>query len=80
MEAAVPDFCERAKENKDQTGLHFQLIHHAIPETGRAFHYFFSVTNGYRQDEPKANELLNIFHFVFRIFIDIYFHLRAYCY
>lgn len=47
-----------ARENQDQPGLHFQLIHHATPETETSFHYFFSVANGYRQDEPAATKQL----------------------
>ena len=47
-----------ARENQDQPGLHFQLLHHATPETETSFHYFWSVANGYRQDEPEATEQL----------------------
>ena len=47
-----------ARENRNQPGLHFQLLHHATPETETSFHYFFSVANGYRQDEPAATQLL----------------------
>lgn len=47
-----------ARENRNQPGLHFQIIHHATPETETSFHYFFSLANGYRQDEPEATEQL----------------------
>jgi phenylpropionate dioxygenase-like ring-hydroxylating dioxygenase large terminal subunit len=47
-----------AQENRDQPGLHFQLLHHATPETETSFHYFFSVANGYRQNEPGATQQL----------------------
>ncbi len=47
-----------ARENRDQPGLHFQLLHHATPQTETSFHYFFSVANGYRQDDPEATEQL----------------------
>jgi phenylpropionate dioxygenase-like ring-hydroxylating dioxygenase large terminal subunit len=47
-----------AKENQDQPGLHFQLLHHATPETETSFHYFWSAANGYRQDDPSATEQL----------------------
>ena len=52
------DTGKSAKENRDQPGLHFQLIHHATPETETSFHYFWSVANGYRQDDPAATEQL----------------------
>ena len=45
-----------ARENRDQPGLHFQLLHHATPETETSFHYFFSTANGYRQDDPAATQ------------------------
>jgi phenylpropionate dioxygenase-like ring-hydroxylating dioxygenase large terminal subunit len=47
-----------ARQNQDQPGLHFQVLHHATPETETSFHYFFSVANGYRQDDPAATEQL----------------------
>lgn len=52
------DVGRNARENRDQPGLHFQLLHHATPETETSFHYFFSVANGYRQSEPEATEQL----------------------
>lgn len=52
------DVGKGARQNRDQPGLHFQLLHHATPETETSFHYFFSVANGYRQDEPEATEQL----------------------
>lgn len=47
-----------ARHNQDQPGLQFQILHHATPETETSFHYFWSVANGYRQDEPEATEQL----------------------
>lgn len=52
------DVGKGARENQDQPGLHFQILHHATPETETSFHYFWSVANGYRQDEPAATEQL----------------------
>jgi vanillate O-demethylase monooxygenase subunit len=52
------DVGKNARENRDQPGLHFQLLHHATPESETSFHYFFSVANGYRQSEPEATEQL----------------------
>ena len=52
------DVGKGARDDQDQPGLHFQLIHHATPETATSFHYFFSVANGYRQDEPAATQQL----------------------
>jgi vanillate O-demethylase monooxygenase subunit len=52
------DVGKNARDNQDQPGLHFQLIHHATPETDTSFHYFFSVANGYRQDDPAATQQL----------------------
>jgi phenylpropionate dioxygenase-like ring-hydroxylating dioxygenase large terminal subunit len=52
------DVGKDARNNQDQPGLQFQLIHHATPETETSFHYFFSVANGYRQDDPAATEQL----------------------
>jgi vanillate O-demethylase monooxygenase subunit len=52
------DVGKGARENRDQPGLHFQLLHHATPETETSFHYFFSVANGYRQDDADATEQL----------------------
>ena len=45
-----------AMENRDQAGLHLRLLHSATPETETTFHYFWSVANGYRQDDPAATQ------------------------
>jgi phenylpropionate dioxygenase-like ring-hydroxylating dioxygenase large terminal subunit len=38
--------------------LEFRLFHGLTPETGTACHYFWSVANGYRQDDPQATDQL----------------------
>ena len=44
-----------AVENPDQPGtFRFRLFHHATPATDTRCHYFWSVANGYRQDDPQA--------------------------
>ena len=43
-----------ARENRNQDGFHLRLLHCATPETETTFHYFWSVSNGYRQDDPAA--------------------------
>ncbi len=45
-----------AKENRDQEGFHLRLLHAATPETETTFHYFWSTSNGYRQDDPQATQ------------------------
>jgi phenylpropionate dioxygenase-like ring-hydroxylating dioxygenase large terminal subunit len=52
------DVGKGARENQDQPGLHFRILHHATPETETSFHYFWSVANGYRQDDPAATQQL----------------------
>ena len=52
------DVGKNARENQDQPGLQFQILHHATPETETSFHYFWSVANGYRQDDPAATQQL----------------------
>ncbi len=52
------DVGKGARENLEQPGLHFRLFHHATPETETSFHYFFSMANGYRQDDPSATQQL----------------------
>jgi len=47
-----------ARQNTDQPGVHFRILHHATPETETSFHYFFSLANGYRQDDPSATQQL----------------------
>jgi len=46
-----------AQENRDQDGAFcVRLYHGATPETESTCHYFWSVANGYRQDDPQAGE------------------------
>ena len=45
-----------ARQNRKQPGLHLQNLHHTTPETESSFHCFFSISNGYRQDDPEATE------------------------
>ncbi len=52
------DVGKDARKNQDQPGLHFQILHTATPETETSFHYFWSVANGYRQNEPEATQQL----------------------
>ena len=47
-----------AKENQDQPSFHTRVFHSATPETENTFHYFWSISNGFRTDEPKATEEL----------------------
>lgn len=47
-----------AVENRDQDGYHARLLHCATPETENSFHYFWSIANGYLQDDPSATQLL----------------------
>ena len=57
------DVGKGALENRDQEGLHFRLIHCATPETETSFHYFWSASNGYRQDDPQATlDMYNEIH------------------
>ncbi len=50
------DVGQGARENRDQEGLHWRLLHGATPETETTFHYFWSAANGYRQDDPQATQ------------------------
>ena len=44
-----------AKENQNQQGaLRVRLFHGATPETDSSCHYFWSIANGFRQDDPQA--------------------------
>ena len=45
-----------AQENRDQDGFHLRLFHGATPETENTFFYFWSTSNGYRQDDPQATQ------------------------
>ena len=45
-----------AKENRSQEGFHLRLYHGITPETESSSFYFFSVSNGYRQNDPQALE------------------------
>ena len=40
----------------NQKGFHLRLLHGATPETETTFHYFWSTSNGYRQEEPQATQ------------------------
>ena len=47
------------KYDGDRSGsFSFRLFHGITPETATSCHYFWSVANGYRQDEPAATEQL----------------------
>ena len=45
-------------ENQDQPGFHTRVYHGATPETNNTFHYFWSISNGFRTDDPQATEEL----------------------
>ena len=47
-----------AMENQDQPGFHTRVYHGATPETNNTFHYFWSISNGFRTDDPQATEEL----------------------
>ena len=47
-----------AQENQDQAGFHTRVFHSATPETKSTFHYFWSISNGFRTDDPEATEEL----------------------
>jgi len=48
-----------ARQNPDQPGaLRIRILHHATPETETTCHYFFSIGNGYRLDDPDASREL----------------------
>ena len=48
------DVGKGARENREQDGLHLRLYHGITPETETSSFYFWSVSNGYRQDDPQA--------------------------
>jgi phenylpropionate dioxygenase-like ring-hydroxylating dioxygenase large terminal subunit len=50
-----------AQKNRHQKGAYsMRMFHAATPETEHSCHYFWSVANGYRQDDPHAaTELYN---------------------
>jgi phenylpropionate dioxygenase-like ring-hydroxylating dioxygenase large terminal subunit len=56
QDTGAVDTGKGARQNRKQPGLHLQNLHHATPETETSFHYFFSISNGYRQDDPSATE------------------------
>ncbi|MEK9680138.1 MAG: aromatic ring-hydroxylating dioxygenase subunit alpha [Rhodospirillaceae bacterium] len=44
-----------AQDDRNQDGAYsMRMFHAATPETENACHYFWSVANGYRQDDPDA--------------------------
>jgi len=47
-----------ADEGKRDGGFQFRLFHGLTPETETSCFYFWSVANGYRQNEPAATEQL----------------------
>jgi vanillate O-demethylase monooxygenase subunit len=47
-----------AYEGKRDGGFQFRLFHGLTPETETSCFYFWSVMNGYRQNEPEATEQL----------------------
>lgn len=48
-----------ARENREQEGAFaIRLFHGVTPETDTTCHYFWSVANGYRQDDPAAGAAL----------------------
>jgi len=48
-----------AYEAKRDGGFQFRLFHGLTPETETSCFYFWSVANGYRQNEPEATEQLD---------------------
>ena len=47
-----------AMENQNQPGFHTRVFHGATPETQNTFHYFWSISNGFRTDDPMATKEL----------------------
>ena len=47
-----------ASEGGLEGGFQFRLFHGLTPETDTSCFYFWSVANGYRQNEPEATEQL----------------------
>ena len=62
------DVGKGAKENRDQYGFHLRILHAATPETDTTFHYFWSTSNGYRQDDPQATE--DMYQEIYPTFIE----------
>jgi hypothetical protein len=52
------DAATGAYEGKRDGGFQFRLFHGLTPETETSCFYFWSVANGYRQNEPEATEQL----------------------
>ena len=52
------DVGKGARENREQDGFHIRLLHSVTPATESSSHYFWSVANGYRLDEPAATQEL----------------------
>lgn len=51
------DIGKGAQENQNQEGaFRLRLYHGVTPKTDSTCHYFWSVANGYRQDDPQAAE------------------------
>ena len=48
----------RAYDRKRDGGFQFRLPHGLTPQTDTSCFYFWSVANGYRQNEPEATEQL----------------------
>ncbi len=59
---------QNAQENRDQDGFHLRILHAATPETDTTFHYFWSTSNGYRQDDPQATE--DMYQEIYPTFIE----------
>jgi vanillate O-demethylase monooxygenase subunit len=49
---------EEVNGGKRESGFQFRLFHGLTPETETSCFYFWSVANGYRQNEPEATEQL----------------------
>ncbi len=53
------DVAQKAYEGGSREGgFGMRVMHGIVPETERSCHYFFSVSNGFGQDNPKFTELL----------------------
>ncbi len=59
---------QNARENRDQDGFHLRILHAATPETDTTFHYFWSTSNGYRQNDPQATE--DMYQEIYPTFIE----------
>ncbi|MEX2453937.1 MAG: aromatic ring-hydroxylating dioxygenase subunit alpha [Rhodospirillaceae bacterium] len=57
-----------ALENREQDGFHLRILHAATPETDNTFHYFWSTSNGYRQNDPQATE--DMYQQIYPTFIE----------